>query len=98
LSFVTTTNTYISTPGDILLEEFLQPFGISQYKLAKAIQRPQSAISDIVHGRRAITVEMAWLLGQALGTTPEFWLKLETTYQVKTLDHAALPSVVALAS
>jgi addiction module HigA family antidote len=95
---MTTTNSYISKPGEILLEEFLQPLGISQYRLAQAIHKPQSAISDIIHGRRSITTEMAWLLGQALGTTPEFWLKLETSYQIKTLDQANLPSVTALAS
>ena len=55
---MTATNPYISTPGEILLEEFLQPLGISQYRLAKAIGRPQSAVSDIVNGRRAITPEM----------------------------------------
>ncbi len=93
---MTTTNPYLSTPGEILLEEFLQPLGISQYRLAKAIGKPQSAISDIVHGRRAITVEMAWLLSRALGTTPEFWLKLEATYQLKALDEADMPQVVSL--
>ena len=47
---------YVSTPGEVLLEEFLEPRGISQYRLAKAIHKPQSAISDIVHGRRAVSV------------------------------------------
>lgn len=92
---MTTTNSYVSTPGEILLEEFLEPMGISQYALAKAIHKPQSAISDIVHGRRAITVEMAWLLSKALGTTPQFWLNLETTYQVKTFDPSGMPPVAA---
>ena len=76
---MTTTNPYVSSPGQILREEFLEPLGISQYRLAKAIGKPQSAVSDIVNGRRAITPEMAWLLGQALGTTPDFWLNLQTT-------------------
>ncbi|WP_246060937.1 HigA family addiction module antitoxin [Enorma burkinafasonensis] len=93
---MTTINSLISTPGEILLEEFLQPLGISQYRLAKAINKPQSAISDIVHGRRAISVEMAWLLSRALGTTPEFWLNLETTYQIKSFDESELPTVEAL--
>ena len=94
---MTTTNSYISRPGEILLEEFLIPLGISQYRLAKAIHKPQSAISDIVHGRRAISCEMAWLLGKALGTTPEFWLNLEMTYQLKTFDETSLPQVLELA-
>lgn len=94
---MTTTNPYISTPGEILLEEFLKPLGISQYRLAKAIQRPQSAVSDIIHGRRAITPEMAWLLGKALGTTPEFWLNLEATYRLKLIDESSMPEVALLA-
>lgn len=60
------------------------------------IGRPQSAISDIVHGRRAITPEMAWLLGRALGTTPCFWLDLEMTYQLKLLENKDMPEVMAL--
>ncbi len=61
--------------------------GISQYRLAKAIGKPQSAISDIVHGKRSITPEMAWLFGAALGTTPQFWLNLEASYQLKMLEY-----------
>ena len=87
---------YASTPGEVLLEEFLEPRGISQYRLAKAIHKPQSAISDIVHGRRAVSVEMAYLLGKALGTSPQFWLNLEMTYQVKTFDKGILPHVEKL--
>ena len=94
---MTTIDEVISTPGEILLEEFLQPLGISQYKLAQAIGKPQSAVSDIVHGRRAITPGMAWLLGQALGTTPRFWLDLEATYQLKMLERREMPEVRALA-
>lgn len=86
---MTTIDSYISTPGEILQEEFLEPLGISQYRLAKAIGKSQSAISDIVHGRRAISPEMAILIGKALDTTPDFWLRLEATYQLKTFDYAA---------
>ena len=93
---MTTTNPYVSTPGEILLEEFLQPLGISQYRLAKAIGKSQSAVSDIVNCRRAITPEMAWLLSRALGTTPEFWLNLEATYRLKTIDESAMPQVTPL--
>lgn len=97
LSSVATIYDFVSTPGEILLEEFLEPMGISQYRLAKAIGRPQSALSDIVHGRRAITAEMAWLLGKALGTTAQFWLNLETAYELKTLDTTRMPVVEKLA-
>ena len=57
---------------------------------------PKSAISDIVHGRREITPEMAWLLGRALGTTPRFWLDLEMTYQLRLLENKDMPEVMAL--
>lgn len=93
---MTTIHDVISTPGEILAEEFLVPLGISQYRLAKAIGKPQSAISDIVNGRRSITPEMAWLLGRALGTTPQFWLNLETTYQLKLLEAREMPEVAVL--
>ena len=93
---MTTIDDIISSPGEILREEFLEPLGISQYRLAKAIGKSQSAISEIVNNRRAITPEMAWLLSEALGTTPQFWLKLETTYQLKTLDTSKLAPVTAL--
>lgn len=78
------------------MEEFLEPHGISQYRLAKTIGKPQSAISDIVNGKRSITPEMAWLLGRALGTSPQFWLNLEMTYQLKLLEHREMPEIVAL--
>ncbi|MDR1015368.1 MAG: HigA family addiction module antidote protein [Coriobacteriales bacterium] len=76
----------IFTPGEILKEEFLDPLGISQYRLAKAIQKPQSAVSEIVKGTRAITPEMATLLGRALRTSPQFWMNLEITYRMRTVD------------
>lgn len=91
------TTDYLSTPGEILKEEFLVPLGISQYRLAKAIGKPESAVSAIVNGHRAISVEMAWLLSRALGTTPDFWLNLEATYQIKMFDVSSMPNVVALA-
>lgn len=88
---------YISTLGEILKEEFLEPLGTSQYRPARAIGKPESAISEIVNGHRSISVEMAWLLSRALGTTPEFWMNLETTYELKTLDTSSMPQVAALA-
>jgi len=83
---MTTINSYISTPGEILKEEFLEPLGISQYRFAKAIGKSQSAISEIVKSQRAITPEMAILFAKALGTTPDFWLRLEASYQLKTCN------------
>ena len=92
----TTTQDIISTPGEILKEEFLEPLGISQYRLAKAIGKSQSAITDIIHSRRSITPEMAYLIGTALGTGAEFWLQLQVTYQVKTMETAGAPEVEML--
>ena len=83
---MTTIESFVSTPGEILKEEFLDPLGITQYRLAKAIGKPQSAVSDVVRGKRVITPEMAILLGKALSTSPDFWLRLEATYQLKTFD------------
>ena len=93
---MTTIRDVISTPGEVLTEEFLEPLSISQYRLAKAIGKPQSAISDIVNRKRSITPEMAWLLGKALGTTPQFWLNLESTYQLKLLEACEMPEVTVL--
>ncbi|MCL2807346.1 MAG: HigA family addiction module antitoxin [Coriobacteriia bacterium] len=93
---MTTTSIYISTPGEILKEEFLSPLGISQYKLAKAIGKPQSAVSEIVRGQRSITAEMAILLSEALGTTPQFWMNLEANYQIKTCKRKSHTKVIPL--
>jgi addiction module HigA family antidote len=93
---MTIINEYLSTPGEILLEEFLRPLGISQYRLSQAIGRPASAISDIIHGKRSITPEMAALIGRALGTTPEFWLNLDRSYRLKMIDGKLIEKVVVL--
>lgn len=90
------TETLLSTPGEILREEFLEPLGISQYRLAKSLGVPQSAVSDIIHGRRAITARMSILLGMALGTGPRFWLNLQDTYDLKQAEFAGLPVVEPL--
>lgn len=79
-------NETISTPGEVLVEEFLEPLGITLLQLAQAIGKPESDISDIIHNKSVITAEMAWLLSQALGTTPGFWLNLQDTYLLKELD------------
>ncbi|KAA8816756.1 addiction module antidote protein, HigA family [Bifidobacterium rousetti] len=85
-STTTTTSHYYSTPGQILDEEFLQPLGISRYRLAKAIGVSETAIGEIVNGKRRITTAMAWRLAKALGTTPDFWSNLQTDYDLLTFD------------
>jgi addiction module HigA family antidote len=67
-------------PGEILLEEFLKPMGISQYRLAKAINVPQQRIGEIVAGRRAITVDTGLRLSAFFGTSESFWSGLQTDY------------------
>lgn len=69
-------------PGEILLEEFLRPMGISQVRLAEHVGIPVQRVNEIVKGKRGITAETAWLLAQALGTTPEFWLNLQALHDL----------------
>ena len=71
------------TPGEGLLEEFMKPFGVSQNKLARDLDVPMDRINKIVHGRRAITADTALRLAQYFNTTPEFWLNLQTRYELK---------------
>lgn len=72
----------LSTPGEILLEEFLRPYGVSQYELAKRIGVDEARISRIVRGRRAITADTALRLAAFFGTTPQFWLRLQEAYDL----------------
>ncbi len=69
-------------PGEVLVEEFLGPLGISQYRLAKAIDVPQSRISQIVTGRRAITADTALRLARVFRTSETFWLNLQIRHDL----------------
>ena len=70
-------------PGEILLEEFLQPLGISQYRLAKDISVPPRRINEIVHGKRAISADTALRLARFFGTSERFWLNLQVRYDLE---------------
>lgn len=94
----TTTDTYLSTPGDILKEEFLEPLGISNYRLAKTIGVSETAIGEIVKGRRSITTAMAYRLAAALGTTPEFWMNLQRDYDLLSFDPSSIGNITPLVS
>lgn len=72
------------TPGEILRREFLEPMGISVYALAKAIKVTRSRVNDIALGRRAITAGTALRLARYFGTTPEFWVNLQTAFDLAT--------------
>ncbi|MGN6781531.1 MAG: HigA family addiction module antitoxin [Marmoricola sp.] len=71
------------SPGEILLTEFLEPLGISQYRLAKATGLSHTRIGEIVRGKRAITTETALRLSKALGTDDRFWINIQTDYDVE---------------
>jgi antitoxin HigA-1 len=70
-------------PGEILLEEFLKPMGISQYRLAKDISVPARRINEIVHGNRALSANTALRLAKYFGLSPQFWLNLQSHYEIE---------------
>jgi addiction module HigA family antidote len=73
-------------PGEILEEEFLKPMGISQYRLAKDISVPPRRINEIVHGKRSITADTALRLGKFFGISAQFWLNLQTRYDLEVTE------------
>lgn len=70
-------------PGEILLEEFLGSLGISQYRLAKDVSVPPRRINEIILGKRSITADTALRLGLYFNTSPEFWMNLQTHYDLQ---------------
>ncbi len=72
-------------PGEVLLEEFLSPLGISQYRLAKDISVPPRRINEIVRGQRSITADTALRLARFFRTTERFWLNLQTRYDLEVV-------------
>jgi antitoxin HigA-1 len=71
-------------PGEVLLEEFLTPLELSQYRLAHAISVPPRRINEIVHGNRAISADTALRLSRFFGTSAQFWLNLQARYDLET--------------
>jgi antitoxin HigA-1 len=70
-------------PGEILAQEFMKPNGISQNRLSRDIDVNPARINDIVHGRSAITAAIALRLGKYFGTTPELWMNLQASYELR---------------
>ena len=70
-------------PGEILLEEFLTPMGISQYRLSRDISVPPRRINEIVHGNRSVTADTALRLGRYFGISPQFWLNLQAHFDLE---------------
>ncbi|MDT3680951.1 MAG: HigA family addiction module antitoxin [Truepera sp.] len=88
-------------PGEVLKEEFLEPYGLSQYELARRTGMPAQRIGQIVHGKRSITADTAWRLAMFFDNSPRFWLNLQAHYdlEVAAQEHGeelvkAVPSTV----
>jgi addiction module HigA family antidote len=70
-------------PGEVLLEEYLEPLGVTQHRLATAIGVPPRRINEIVHGKRGITADTALRLARYFGTSDRFWLNLQSRYAIE---------------
>ena len=77
-----------SPPGEILHLEFMEPYGISQNRLARDLDVPVGRVSEIVNGKRAITADTALRLGKYFGTSAEFWLALQSDYDLRVARRA----------
>lgn len=75
-------------PGEVLLEEFLRPMRLSAYRLAKETGIPATRISQIIHGRRAVTADTALRLSRFFGTSAQFWLGLQNAYDIEEVERA----------
>ena len=73
-------------PGEVLRDEFLTPLALSVYQLAQALKVSRPRLNDVVLGRRGVTVDTALRLGRYFGTTPEFWLNLQTRYDLDVAE------------
>ena len=73
-------------PGEILREEFLEPMGITAYRLAKSVDVSQTRIGEILDGKRSITADTALRLGRFFGTTAQFWINLQTRYDLEEAE------------
>jgi len=80
-------------PGEILLEEFMKPLGVSINRLAREIVVPPGRISAIVNGKRAITADTAIRLGRYFGTSPEIWMGLQADYELRIAQRTIGPEV-----
>jgi addiction module HigA family antidote len=73
-------------PGEVLRAEFLGPLGLSAHALAQALRVPATRINDVVNERRGITADTALRLARYFGTTPEFWLNLQSAFDLRTAE------------
>ena len=84
-------------PGEILMEDFIEGFGITQNKLAGSIGVPPRRINEIVHGKRGITADTAIRLARYFGTSEEFWMNLQSNYELR-IERRALQETIATIS
>ena len=84
-------------PGEILLEDFLKPLAMTQVAFAEHIGVPLQRVNEIIRAKRGVTSETAWLLSQAFGTTPEFWVNLQRNYDLaRSQPEREIPKLPAL--
>ncbi|GMA40505.1 HigA family addiction module antitoxin [Mobilicoccus caccae] len=83
-------------PGEILMEDFIEGFGITQHKLAVSIGVPPRRVNEIVHGKRAITADTALRLGRYFGVEPQFWLNLQSRYELELAEDRVAEQVAAI--
>ena len=83
------------TPGEFLREEFLEPLGLSANGLGQALHVPANRIQGIVNGQRGISADTALRLGLYFGTTPEFWMNLQATYELDKAKREKLAEILA---
>ena len=81
------------SPGEVLLEDFLEPLGISQNRLGRDLNVPITRINEIVNGKRSITVDTAIRLSRYFGTSPEVWLNLQQQYDLEIARREILPEI-----
>ena len=82
------------TPGEMLVEEFLKPLGLTEYRLAKDLGVPPRRINEIVHGKRAITTDTAFRLSQYFGNSAQFWLSLQADFELRRMERdGELPKI-----
>jgi antitoxin HigA-1 len=82
-------------PGEILLEDFMKPFGLSQNALSRHLGVPPVTVNKIVHGKRSITTETAFRLARFFGNTPGFWLNLQKDYEIEKAEDEQLSARIA---
>lgn len=84
------------TPGELLLEDFLRPMGISQYRLAKEIDVPAQRISEIVRGKRSVTADTDLRLCRFLGLSKGYWLRAQAAYDTEVAEEELAPALAKI--